>query len=168
MNSFEKQIINSAQSETFLEVIHQIYRDNYDEKEAVGQEIAALHNARKIDAIAEFRKLNRSDQQHDFFMTRHVLEKALPGIDAPVTSVMDCVKHLVEEAGNDMAAGTLIPPFIQFCEANAGRPDEVLSAALADIDDSFDFITPAIIAGSNLQLEQYAKSLEKQLHLFHH
>lgn len=151
-SSFEKQIVDSIQSDTFLKTINQIYQDNYDEKEAVGQEVAALHNAGKIDAIAEFRKLNRSDQQHDFFMIRRVLEKALSLIDAPVAAVMDCVKHLV----NDMAAGTLISPFIAFCEAKTERPDKVLSAALTDVDDTFDFITPAITAGSNLQLEQYA------------
>ncbi|WLE98677.1 MAG: hypothetical protein QTN59_07510 [Candidatus Electrothrix communis] len=156
MSLLEKQIVDSVQSGTFLEVVHRIYRDNFDEKEMIGKEVAALHNAGKIDIIAEFRKLNSSDQQLDFFMIRHVLEKALPSIDAPVISVMDCVKHLTEEAGNDMAAGTLILPFIAFCEANSARPDEILSAALIDIDDTFDFITPAITAGSNLQLEQYA------------
>lgn len=155
-SSLEKQIADSIQSGIFLETIDQIYQDNYDEKEAVSREIAALHNAGKINAIAEFIKLKSSDQQHDFFMIRHVLEHALPRINAPVAAVMDCVKHLVEEAGNDMAAGTLIPPFIEFCEVEAGRPDEVLSAALNEVDDTFDFITPAITAGSNLQLEQYA------------
>ncbi|CAK8721099.1 hypothetical protein GMJAKD_10295 [Candidatus Electrothrix aarhusensis] len=155
-SSLEKQLVDGLVSGTLLEAIRCIRLNNRADREALGQEIAALHNAGKINAIAEFRKLNRSGQQHDFFMIRRVLEKALPIIDAPVVAVMDCVKHLVEEAGNDMAAGTLIPPFIEFCEANAKRPDEVLSAALNEIDDTFDFITPAITAGSNLQLEQYA------------
>lgn len=150
MSSLKKQIIDSVHSGTFLEVIDHAYLDNRDDRTVVDQEVAALHNKGKINAIAEFRRLNRSEKQHDFFMIRHVLEKALPSIDAPVTSVMDCVKHLVEEAG------TLLPPFIQFCEANTQRPEEVLSASLADVDKTFDFITPAIIAGSNQQLVKYA------------
>ncbi|XOF33938.1 MAG: hypothetical protein ACL93V_01155 [Candidatus Electrothrix sp. YB6] len=156
MHSIREQLLGSISSGFFLEVACRVYLENHDKKESVGQEVADLHNAGKIDAIAEFRKLKSSDQQHDFFMTRHVLEHALPSIESPVAAVMDCVKHLVEEAGNNMAAGTLIPPFIDFCEADAGRPDEVLSAALNEVDDTFDFITPAITAGSNLQLEQYA------------
>ncbi len=158
MGFFEQQLIDSIDSGNFLEVASCIYTDNYDNKEKIGQAVADLHNASSVDVIAEFMKLNRSDQKQDFFMTRHVLEHALPRINAPVAAVMDCVKHLVEQAGNDMAAGTLIPPFIKFCEVNAERVAEVLSAALADIDDTFDFITPAITAGSHLQLEQYASN----------
>jgi hypothetical protein len=152
-SSLEKQLVDGLSSGTLLEAIQRIRLNNRTERETLGQEVAALHNSGKIDAIAEFRKLKQSDQKHDFFMVRHVLEKALPLLDAPVAAVMDCVKHLVEEAGND---STLIPPFIEFCEADAERPDDILSIALTDVDDTFDFVTPAITAGSNLQLEQYA------------
>lgn len=165
MDFAKQQLVDAIDAGTFLKVAHRIYIENYDHREEVGEILANIHNNGKIDVIAEFRKLNYADQQYDFFMTRHVLEYALPSINASVTAVMACVKHLVEQAGNDMAAGTLIPPFIRFCEANAERADEVLSVALADIDDTFDFITPAIVAGSHLQLEQYAnKAVELSSH----
>ncbi|EDN69741.1 conserved hypothetical protein [Beggiatoa sp. PS] len=155
MSNIRNQIIAGINVGNFLEVVYQVYRDNQDDKVSIGLKIATLHNEGELDAVAEFRKLTHSEQKYHFLEIRQVFEDALPHIDAPVSKVMDCVKHLVIEVSNDMASGMIIPPFIEFCQANAERPEEVLSVALTDIDDSFDFITPAIVSGSNLQLSQY-------------
>ncbi|WPD25049.1 MAG: hypothetical protein SD837_10895 [Candidatus Electrothrix scaldis] len=155
-SSLKKQLVDGLSSGTLLEAIRCIRLNNRADREALGQEIAALHNVGKIDAIAEFRKLNRSDQQHDFFMVRHVLEKALPLINAPVYAVMDCVTYLTEEAGGRIGHGVLSSSFIKFCEADTERPKKVLLAALDKVDDTFAFITSAIIAGSHFQVEEYA------------
>jgi hypothetical protein len=115
-----------------------------------------LHNEGTIDVISEFKKLKQDKEHSNFFSTRHVFIDALSELNAPVITVMDCVKHLVAEAGNDMTAGWLFTPFIKFCEADPKRPKEVLQIAEGSGDKWLDFISLAIISGSNLQLSEYA------------
>ena len=88
-------------------------------------------------------------------MLRHVLEDILPSINAPIHQVMDCIKHLTLEAGDDMASHMLVSPFIDFCKSDPDRPEEILAIAIEDIDDEFDFVSPAIISGSTINLDYY-------------
>lgn len=165
MDSTRKRMLESIDAGNFLEAVYNIYSENHDNRAAIGIEVAALHNAGHIDAIAEFSKLNRSDQAHKFFTIRHALEEALPHLEAPVSSVMNCVKYLTLEAGNDLAANMLINPFIEFCKAKPCRAEEVLLTAIENPDDNFDFITPGIIAGSTTDLSLHAnKAIELCTH----
>jgi hypothetical protein len=66
-----------------------------------------------------------------------MLEKALPKLEAPILEVMECVLNLVNEAGQDMAAGMLLPPFIDFCAANVSRPKDALALVEKFIMEKF-------------------------------
>lgn len=155
MEELREKLINAQKQGIFLKVLQEAKVSLVDDRKSIGKEIAALNNEGVIDAIAEFRQLLRGSKGADFFLTRHVFEEALPDINAPVSSVMDCVEHLVSEAGNDMAAGWLFTPFIKYCEADINRPEEVLQIAESSRGKWLNFIAPAIVAGSNLQLSKY-------------
>ena len=157
MSEIRDNLLSASKNGNFLEVVDQTYlQQNRDDRHSLGKEIAILHNEGLINAISEFRQLTNETKSADFFTTRHVFEHALPELDAPVSSVMDCVKHLVAEAGNDMAAGIIFTPFIKYCEADSNRPKEVLQIATGTEDGEWlDFIISAIIAGSNLQLSEF-------------
>ncbi len=88
-------------------------------------------------------------------MTRSILEKALPHLNAPMQPVMDCVLHLVNEAGQDMVAGMLFTPFIDFCAAEPSRPKESLKQIESSIDHLADLVTPTIVAGARIDTEHY-------------
>ena len=153
MDNLKQQLLLAAKSGDFLSKATEFY---FVEKYNVSLELAKLHNNRTLNVIAEFQKLNRTDQQHDFFTAIHLLEAVLPSISEPVADVMECIKHLTLETGDDMMAGNLISPFIDYMSADAGRPKEALNIALKEIDPQFDFITLALLAGTKLNLTEYA------------
>ena len=104
----KEKLIAASQSGDFLDAVYKSDLAEPDEHGDLSLEIAALHNDAHINAIAEFVKLdNRQGSDPDFFTMRHVFEKALPHIDAPMRDVMRCVLHLYQGASQDMAAGTV-------------------------------------------------------------
>lgn len=68
---------------------------------------------------------------------------------------MCCVFHLVHEAGQDMAAGTLFDSFIDFCAAEPSRPEESLRHIESSIDQYADLLTPTIVAGARIDVRHY-------------
>lgn len=158
MNQLEKDLTEAAKIGDFLTTVQKASLDQAGNRDLVGEAIAALHNQGKIDCLSEFKKLTNGTKGSDFFLTRNVFEHALPNINAPVEQVMDCVQHLVSEAGNDMAAGWLYNPFIEYCEADTDRPSRTLNLATNIEKDYLDFISPAIVAGSKSDLPFYLDS----------
>lgn len=151
------QLIQSTKDGNFLEIINDWYQHYNGEQKALSKQLALLHNDGSINLITEFSKLN-NDGKREFFSVRHILEDALPSINSSVLEVMQCVKYLTTEAGNDMAAGMLYSPFTQFCEASLDRPENVLTLAInSSNEELFDFIAPALRAGANLNLSRFVR-----------
>lgn len=91
----KETLVAAAKAGSFLDSVYRCALAEHDEREDVALDVAALHNDGLIDAVAEFEKLGAgSSSGSNFFMTRHIFEKALPNIDAPVTAVMRCVLRL--------------------------------------------------------------------------
>lgn len=132
-----------------LDVVYAKLRTASD-AEVVASELVVLHNDGSIDVVAAFCALEPSETGPDFFMTRHVFEKSLPQLDAPVIRVLACVAHLYESAGQDMVAGSVVDSYEAFCEKVSGRPGEALAAIEAD-PAAFARLLPAtLIAGSRV------------------
>lgn len=155
MSNIQEELLASILSGDFLDVVFRAYLDDRSDRKALGLLLAELHNQKKLDLISEFQQLNNDEGRRDFWLLRLVLEEVLPLLNAPVTQVMACVKHLTLEAGADMTASMLIEPFVLFCQQDASRPTEVLDEALSDVDETFDFVTAAVLAGSRLNLVDY-------------
>lgn len=157
MSVIRDNLLKASKNGNFLEIVDKTYlQQSRDNRHSLGKDITFLHNEGSIDAIWEFCQLSKNTKEADFFTTRHVFEHALPELDASVASVMNCVKHLVSEAGNDMASGTIFIPFIKYCEADSNRPKEVLQIATSTENGEWlDFIPSAIISGANLQLSEF-------------
>jgi hypothetical protein len=85
----------------------------------------------------------------------HVLEQALPKINAPILPVMQCVLDLVKEAGQDLAVDTLFSSYVDFCSAHKSRPKEALTLIKNDINQLVDLLDQTLIAGSKLEIEHY-------------
>jgi len=156
MDNLRNDLIIAFQQGNFLQVVYDKSLSESGNRSALKEELVSMHNDKLIDVIACFRALeNNPDTTYDFFLTRHILEKALPHINAPVKPVMDCVLHLVREAGQDMAAGTLFDPFIDFCAAEPSRPKESLRQIEASIDQLADLLTPTVVAGARIDVRYY-------------
>ncbi len=156
MSNLEQKIINSVQDDNFLEVVYQAYFDVKKEpEENLGIILAGLHNSSRLNLIQEFSNLYRDKTKNDFFTLRHVFSNALPSINAPVLEVMACVKHLTAQADGDMTQGLLIGPFMEYCKNIPARIDEALSNSLEHIDELFDFVSPSLIAGAEIDFKRY-------------
>src|SRR5689334_15199667 len=106
-------LVAAFKAGNFLETVFACSRADRNEREDLALELAALHNDGLVDVIAGFKDLrNRSSSGPDFFITRHIFEKALPHLNAPVSPVMSCVLQLFRDAGQDMVAGAIIEGFV--------------------------------------------------------
>jgi hypothetical protein len=158
MNNLRNDLILAFEQDNFLQVVYKNSLSECDNGNDVAEELVRIHNEGLIDVIACFRLLkNHSDSSYDFFLTRDILEKALPHLNAPVKEVMECVIHLFNEAGQDMAAGTTLTPFIDFCAAAPDRPKESLRQIETSTDQLADLLTPTIVAGTRIDLSNYLK-----------
>lgn len=158
MDNLRDELINAFNEGNFLQILYEKSLGQSENQGAVEEELVSLHNGGLIDAIACFRLLeNKPKCGYDFFLTRHVFEKALPHLNAPVKSVMDCVLHLVHEAGQDMVAGSIFEPFISFCASEPSRPKESLRQIEEAIAKLVDLLTPTVVAGARIDVDFYLK-----------
>ena len=156
MENLRNELINAFHEGNFLQVIYEKSLGESGNRSALEEELVSMHNDGLIDAIACFSLLeNKPNIGYDFFLTRHVFEKALPHLNAPVKPVMDCVLHLVREAGQDMVAGSIFEPFIDFCATEPSRPKESLRQIEAAIDQLADLLTPTVVAGARIDVRYY-------------
>jgi len=156
VNSCRDALLAGFKAGNFLETVYACLLADHDEREDLALELAALHNEGLIDVVAAFEDLkNKSVNGPDFFLTRHVFETALPHLNAPVSSVMRCVLRLYKDAGQDMAAGTILDGFIGFCAKDPSRPPEALKEIEANPDALVDMLPATIAAGSQIDNPHY-------------
>ncbi|WP_075185342.1 hypothetical protein [Teredinibacter haidensis] len=150
-------LINASADGDFLITLAKEYKGKRPYREDVGELLASLHNEQKIDLLKEFSGLFKAENEHSFFDVRNAFEQALPTLIAEVTPVMSCVRHLTIEAGNDLAAGWVITPFIEYLKAGPERPMQAINVELDSPNADVNLVCPAIIAGSKLDFDLYCK-----------
>ncbi|HYG87922.1 MAG TPA: hypothetical protein VD978_16825 [Azospirillum sp.] len=160
VNQLRDALLSGARAGNFLEAVYASSLADREERDDLARELAAIHNEGLVDVVAAFEALsNNTGRGPDFFLTRHVLEKALPHLNVPVAPVMHCVLRLCREAGQDMAAGTIFNGYIEFCAKDAARPREALRLIEANPDALADMLPPTVAAGSQLDNPYYAAEL---------
>lgn len=157
MKELDEKLLDGCKNGTFLNVVYKSYLESHSDDSVLSTSLIRMHNKGLLDVISEFNKLGAKDEGKDFFLLRGVLEDVLPEINAPTSQVMSCVRHLTLEAGEDMASHTIMRPFREFCQSDLERPLEVLRLATDIIDEEFDFISPAIISGATIDLQEYVE-----------
>lgn len=162
----KEKLIAAAKNGDFLDAVYKSDLADPDEREDLPLEIATLHNDGHINAIAEFAKLgNTPGSGPDFFIVRHIFEKTLPHIDAPMKDVMRCVLHLYQGAGQDMAAGTVFNSYITYCEKDPARPLEAMQIIEGEHDQFADILPSTVAAGSRIDNPHYlAEALRLSQH----
>jgi len=160
-------LIAASKIGDFLQAVYRCCVADRSDRDDLALVIAALHNEGLVDVIVEFDKLrNKAARGTNFFLTRHVFEKALPHIHAPVDAVMRCVLQLYRDAGNDMAAGAIFEGYIGFCRNDPSRPSEALRAIEARPDELVDMLPSTIAAGSQIDHSRYlAEALRLAQHV---
>jgi hypothetical protein len=156
MNNLGDELITAFKRGDLIEAIQAKTKENWKNIDVLVEELIKLHNNGEIDVIVSFRALrNETNSRVNFFSIRHILEKALPRLEAPVSAVMECVINLVNEAGQDLAAGTLLPSFTDYCAANVSRPKDALALIEKFAGKYVDLLPQVIVAGARLDIDFY-------------
>lgn len=154
--SNREDLHRSYETGNFLETLYASLTADHVARDAIALDLVALHNEGLIDVVGAFESLsNKSSTGPNFFLTRHVFEKALPSLDAPAASVMRCVLHLYRDAGQDLAAGAIINSFVDFCTNQPSRPREALAMIEAHPDEYADMLTATLSAGFRVDNPHY-------------
>ena len=159
MSSNIEDLVVADKEGRLIEVVNELSRGSDDNRQAIISLLSELHNKGDIDIIKAFSSLRKNAPNgSDFFLSRHLFEKALPTLAAPVMQVMVCVQHLARQAGNDMAANTVFGPFIDFLANDSSRPSLALEIIRNSPDDWSGFVCSAILAGTSINLQEYFNS----------
>ncbi|WXU00203.1 MAG: hypothetical protein Ctma_0914 [Catillopecten margaritatus gill symbiont] len=152
MSNIKQQILDIRKSDDFLKKLYKIFFQEYDNSKVFYQAVASLHNSNEIDFTEEILRLFNND--HSFFNAKSMFEEILPDLDIPVQKSMDCIKHIFQESGDDLSAGTVFSSFEKYCEKDEDRVEEALQIINYDISRC-NFIPPIIRAGSKFDLDKY-------------
>jgi len=148
-------IINSSKNGAFFEAIDRLSHSSAEDRDSLTANLIDLHNEGKIDLVEEYSKLKNSrESPGNFFLLRHVFEKALPKLSAEIGATMSCVMHLYSEAGNDMAAGLILDAYIEFCRGDPSRPRIALDKIQGN-SSLIDLLTPTIVSGAFFDVDYY-------------
>jgi len=155
-NKTKEMLLLAARAGNFLEAVYAASMEDPDERSDLHLKVAELHNQGLVDVVAAFEGLkSKSVSGPDFFLTRHLFEKALPHINAPVAPVMRCVVQLYKDAGADMSAGMIINSFVEFCSANTDRPAQAVKEIEGDPSGLIDLLPGSLSAGSRFDSSHY-------------
>ena len=158
MDDLRGKLIKANQDNKFLDTVYEL---SLQDRDTLANVLVDLHNTSTIDIVSAFRTLRNSRGKRDFFLTRRLLDQALPALDADVLSVMECVIHLTKEAG----ASTLIDPYVEFCAKTASRPHEALGLIAENTLALMDLLAPTLIAGARHDVVLYTqKAIEFTKH----
>lgn len=150
MDDLKDKLIQAYNNGNFFESIHEIYYQDRKCEKLLPNLLTDLHNNGKLDLIELFKNFKNTPEKYDYFSIRRAFEEVLPDLNAPVIEVANCVKHLTLEAGQDMMANMLLPPFRTFCQKDSDRTKALFDFALTNVDEEFDHISTAIEAGANI------------------
>lgn len=156
--SDQESLVCAYRAGRLLEEIQASLSPDQGERTKLASVLASLHNEGLIDLVDAFGKLtNKSESGPEFFLLRRIFEKLLPELEAPVPKLMRCVQHVYREAGIDLAAGTILDPFRDFCVRRADRPKLALAEIEADPENLADLLIPVLIAGSTVDAPTYVE-----------
>ena len=153
ITEFENEVLQASEEE-LLQLIGKIPASDKDD--IFKEKLIQLHNNKQIDIVNLFLKLKQKPSGGtNFFQKRRVFENILPKLDTEISQVMDCILYLVKEAGQDMAAGAIMKPFIDYCSADQSRP----LTGLKVIEDSPEayagLLMQVLMAGSQVDFDYY-------------
>lgn len=157
MEKLKEAIVENYRNGTLLDFVNDYYHHNKENAESLIALLSELHNKQQINIVKLFSKLSNSPSSHTFFSKMIVFEKILPNLNSSIIDIVECVKEITLEAGQDMAANMLIEPLIELCKKNINYPDELFCFSLSNIDPDFDSLSIAIQAGAYINETEYVE-----------
>lgn len=135
----------SETTDGLLAQINDLYvQEIQTEEKVLNDALSELHNSGEIDLVEIVGSLDKSLRGHDFFTILHAFEDALPSLDASVEDVLNCLVHIMQQAGSGRAYGA----FERFCSVEAHRPRDSVEFILAqnELSAYAPFLSSSILA----------------------
>lgn len=160
--SLEQEIKLYLSDHTVLEAVEEFTTKKYRDVEIINT-FVELHNSSTINLFKAFYNL-KNNQNFNFFSTRHLLEDALPNLEIQdIGEMLITLEKLIEEAGDDMAAGTPLSSFGKLLETNFKLANNVLEH-LKSHDYSINFLTKTLLSLSSTNLDLAIDQSEEFMH----
>lgn len=158
--SLEQKITLYLNDHTVLEAVDEFTRKKYGDAE-VTNAFVNLHNSSTINLFKEFFNL-KNDKGFNFFSTRHLLEEALPNLEVQdIGEMLVTLEKLIQEAGDDMVAGTPASSFGKLLETDLEFAKDVLDH-LKSHDYAINFLSKTLLCLSLANLD-YAVEQAKDI-----
>ncbi len=124
--------------------------------------LSELHNSGEIDVVRLVRGVDKSSSDYDFFTVLHVFEEVLPTVTANVEDVLNCLVHLVQQAGRDLAIGGIYGAFQSYCSLDASRPVNSIEFILCqdEIATYASFLSSSLLAIHSDNAESAIQTIE--------
>lgn len=155
-----ERLAEAALESRLLQEVTSMVMNERVERAALASELTRLHNSRRADIVHEFRGLN-NDGSSEFFMVRQVFEETLPSLDAAVGEVMETVVHLCRQGGHDLAAGTIVSPFMEFCDNDIQRSRDAVALLAMRPDDFGELLVAIVMVGARSEPNTFFEHAER-------
>ncbi|MCL1125513.1 hypothetical protein [Shewanella surugensis] len=161
-----KLLTASETEDGLLAHIHDSYiQEIRTEEKVLTDALSELHNSGEIDLVKIVGSVDKSSRGHDFFTILNAFEGALPSLDASVENVLDCLVHLTQQAGRDLAIGGIYGAFENYCRVDAHRSRDSVKFILAqsDLSTYAPFLCGSILAFDSDSVTEAIQTTESLL-----
>lgn len=143
MNEIEAEIYKAASENKLIEHLTRVETQSFDD---VVEVLIKLNNKGKLNLVENMMELKNSIGPQ-FFWVCHIFEHALPKTQSDELKTIKCVLHLLEQAGEDLAAGQIVIAYEAFCAADVDRAKSLLNTILAHTSMT-SLLAPTLVSGS--------------------
>jgi len=155
MNDKTRDLITAYQENRLIDAAYNLSLGGEENWSVTGKLLSELHNKGDIDILKSYLSLrNYKRNCPEFSASLLFFDNVLPTLDASVKQVMLCVKHLVNEAGSDVAV-RIYGSFIKFLLTSHMKPRQALDVIRPSPAEWHGFICPTITVGARINPEKY-------------
>lgn len=150
------KILDAIDNNKFLETINELYIEDIKNKGDLFNILTELHNSGQLDIFNEFSNLQNDLQKNGFWIGKAIYEQLLPLIEIQdVSKALVLMNGFIQQAGDDLAARSMLPAFENKLVSDAKLLENVLEVFLENPSLYQEFLGNIIFAGAKNNFKRY-------------
>lgn len=150
------KILDAIDNNQFLEIIHELYIKDINNKGTLFNTLAELHNSGQLDIFNEFSNLQNVSQKNNFWRNKAIFQQILPLIEIQdISKALICMDRFIQNAGNNGAARSILPVFETKLINDEKLLEQVLQVFLQNPSLYQEFLGIIIFAGATNDFKRY-------------
>ncbi|WP_105181566.1 hypothetical protein [Pseudoalteromonas sp. T1lg21] len=154
VSEIKTKILTAINENRFINEVLEL-EDRRKNTESVVSELIELHKGLIINIPELFLSLDDTTGQYNLFLALDFFSKLLPKLDIEVSEAIEVVDYLHELNQQDLASGTILDAYIDFCVASEDRVIDSLNYSIKHSETKSHFIPLSLIAGSRVNFPKY-------------